>query len=76
MPPVQSLNNCWFDIIDVDQKDIDNIYLVPSSDKTKKSSRAYREPNKKNGIRYAVTGLYFSKFKDDFINNMKVSKKC
>ncbi len=57
MAPVQSLNNWWFDIIDINQQDIDNIYLVLSSDKTKKSSRVYREPNEKNGIRYAVTGL-------------------
>jgi hypothetical protein len=76
MPPVQSLNNWWFDILDINQKDIDNIYLVLSSDKTKKSSRAYREPNEKNGIRYAVMGLYFTKFKNNVINNMKVSNKC
>jgi hypothetical protein len=46
---------------DCTPEDIENIYSVLSNDATRKSTRPYREPNEKNGIRYVVTGFYFSK---------------
>jgi hypothetical protein len=75
MAPVQSLHNWWFVIPDCSESDIDNIHSVLSSDATRKSTRVYREPNEKNGIRYAVTGLYFKTYRDEYVTNMKVSKK-
>jgi hypothetical protein len=75
MAPVQSLHYWWFVIPDCTPGHIENIYSVLSNDATRKSTRPYREPNEKNGIRYAVTGLYFSKWKDSYITIMTVSKK-
>ncbi len=33
----------------------------------------HREPNEKVGVRYAVTGCYFLKWKELHITNMKVN---
>ncbi len=62
-------------IPDFTPEDIENIYSVLSNDATRKSTRPYREPNEKVGVRYVVTGCYFSKWKNLYIINMKVSKK-
>jgi hypothetical protein len=44
-----------------------------SNEATRKSTMPHREPNEKVGVRYAVTGCYFLKWKELHITNMKVN---
>jgi hypothetical protein len=47
MAPVQSLNNWWFDIININQKDINNIYLVLSRIKQRRLPGLIGSPTKR-----------------------------